>query len=537
MHYACTPRLLPSLNPQPSIPPTKFAPKDLLPPSESQPRTFQILYPLTTPLQLHPLCNSTLSHELISPLSSSQTPILVGVPMEALLFLLLTFFLPNAFCKNLSFPVGGRVAIPLPSLYQPDFVGRAFLISANNDAPPQFRAGLSIEAVQGGYSCSIVVLLGDVKVWASDHVAKFFPAGSCVLELTPTGDLQLKDSSGRIGWRSGTLGLGVQSLHLKKNTGNLILIDGRNQTKWQSFDYPSNTMLWGQRLNSSSQLTLFPINSSSFYSFEIEQDKLAAYLNWRGNKYSYWELKPRAGKRIAFIRLGSKALKAFNNNSAKIAQISAMKPETVRFLALGRKGNLGLYYYSASQGRFEASHRALEFCDLPLPCGPYGICSSTKSCSYLQVSGMEYRASFCGLSNSEVEMVELKRIVSVLRTSSPIANVSKEECLASCLEDCSCAAALYLNGHGDGSTEELCYQYGLVGGAREIEIGNLESNFWVKVAKKGSGHEEKSSDLLTKVLIVGGAVDVVALCVILGGFLYYFFKVRKRSVDSGTDNN
>lgn len=128
-------------------------------------------------------------------------------------FFLLFAFLPRVF-SALSFPVGGRVTIPVPSAYQPGFVGRAFVLAAGN-APPDFRAALSVEAIAGaGYSCSVVVLLGDVKVWASDHVAKFIPAGRCVLELTPDGDLQLMDRAGRIGWRSGTSGLGVKVISI-----------------------------------------------------------------------------------------------------------------------------------------------------------------------------------------------------------------------------------------------------------------------------------------------------------------------------------
>ncbi|RWV88204.1 hypothetical protein GW17_00049726 [Ensete ventricosum] len=270
-------------------------------------------------------------------------------------------------------------------------------------------------------------------------------------------------------------------------------------------------MLWGQRLDASSRLTSFPVNSSAFYSLEVHKDQLVAYLNWRGERYSYWALRPRAGRSIAYTRVGTTGLKVFDVNSWKIAQILAMKSGAVRFLALGSKGNLGLYYYSASHGRFQPSCRALEFCELPLPCGPYGICSSTNTCAYLQLSGMEYSTSFCGLASSEVEMVEVRRVVTVLRTSSSASNVSKEECLASCLEDCSCAAALHTNGHGVG-TGEWCSRYALVGGAREVEVKATESSYWIKVVKKGSARHETSSSLVTKVIIVGGVVDAVALC-------------------------
>lgn len=120
-------------------------------------------------------------------------------------------------CSALTFPTGRRVTVGFPSPFQPGFIGRAYVLTAGN-APPGLRAALSVEAVQGRYSCSMVVLLGGLKVWSSDHSARFTPAGSCILDLTVDGDLQIKDSTGRVGWRSGTPGVGVQvTCHLRRS--------------------------------------------------------------------------------------------------------------------------------------------------------------------------------------------------------------------------------------------------------------------------------------------------------------------------------
>lgn len=79
-----------------------------------------------------------------------------------------------------------------------------------NEITPTFKTALSVEAVNGKYSCSLEVFLGDVKVWNSGHYSKFYTSNICVLQLTQDGDLRLKGPKDRVGWRTGTSGQGVQ---------------------------------------------------------------------------------------------------------------------------------------------------------------------------------------------------------------------------------------------------------------------------------------------------------------------------------------
>jgi hypothetical protein len=72
---------------------------------------------------------------------------------------------------------------------------------------------------------------------------------------------------------------------------NLVQVDTLNRIKWQSFNFPTGLMLWGQRLNVASLLTSFSSNSNSFYSLEIHYNKIALYLNLSKWNYSYWEFK------------------------------------------------------------------------------------------------------------------------------------------------------------------------------------------------------------------------------------------------------
>ncbi|EOY04519.1 D-mannose binding lectin protein with Apple-like carbohydrate-binding domain isoform 3 [Theobroma cacao] len=59
--------------------------------------------------------------------------------------------------------VGHRISLAVPSEYSAGFIGRAFLMDANQ-LEPNFRVALSAEAIKGKYSCSLEVFLGDVKI-------------------------------------------------------------------------------------------------------------------------------------------------------------------------------------------------------------------------------------------------------------------------------------------------------------------------------------------------------------------------------------
>ncbi|KAE8663196.1 putative DNA binding protein [Hibiscus syriacus] len=219
--------------------------------------------------------------------------------------------------------VGHRVSIAVPLEYNDGFIGRAFLMDYTNQVEPSFRVALSAEN-KGRYSCSLEVFLGDVK-----------------------------GPKDRVGWFTGTSRQGVERLQILR-TGNLVLVDILNLIKGQSFNFPTDVMLWGQRLDVSTWLTSFPRNSTWFYTFEIGYDRVALYLNSGKSKYSYWEFKPSKNRNITFVELGSKGLELFNDNHKKN----------------------GAYRF------VEASFQALNStCDLPLACKPYGICTLSNACS------------------------------------------------------------------------------------------------------------------------------------------------------------
>ncbi|KAL5974718.1 hypothetical protein ACLOJK_031388 [Asimina triloba] len=456
-----------------------------------------------------------------------------------IVFFFLLFSLPMFHVLSDShISVGNQIIVSIPSRYDPTFHGKAFFMQ-NGELVPNFKAALSVDAVGGRYLCELAVFLGDVKVWNSGRFSRFYAAGSCILQLLETGLLQLSDSDGRVGWRIGAYGQGIKRLELKR-TGNLILMDSENHTKWQSFDFPTDIMLWHQRLYAPAGLTSFINNSTLFYSFEIQHKQIALYLYSNDRSYSYWEFKPSKNRSIAFAELGSNGLKLFNSKYHKVAQIPSKGEEPIRFAALSRSGSLGFYHYSPHAGKFEASFQVINStCDLPLPCGPCGICIPSNPSECMQAlrcpgsiqskCDKALSSGFCH-SRDATKMVEMQGISTVLRGMPLKVNVNKEECASLCEKDCTCLAVLFSN----KGNQQGCSLYELVGGVRQFQLGAGES-YLVKFPEETGGSCGSTFGIKKLLLVIGGVVDGVAIMLILGGLILYLVK-KKRQKDNRNEN-
>lgn len=331
----------------------------------------------------------------------------------------------------------------------------------------------------------------------------------------------------------------MQRLQILK-TGNLVLLDELNNIKWQSFNFPTDVMLRSQQLDIATRLTSSRTNSSLFYSFEIENNKVALYVNSGKLKYSYWEFQPSMNRSITYIKLSSKGLLFFDVKYKKIAQIPSQSIHPIKFLALKNEtGNFGLYYYSSEKSKFEASFQALNrTCDLPISCKPYGICTFSNTCSCIQLFTNDDRkgsssdcnegfsGGFCG--GIEAEMLEIDNVNSVLKGVTEIINVSRGTCSDLCLQDCKCAAALYIRNASAAAAE--CYLYRLVLGLKQVDEGTGFS-YMVKVPK-GSGRYDEKHNVKRWIFVVVGVFDGFIILILVGGFGYWLIKRRSHSLNS-----
>ena len=114
------------------------------------------------------------------------------------------------------------------------------------------------------------------------------PVGeNATLTFGTDGNLFLAHADGRVAWQTGTAGKGVVGLKLLSN-GNLVLHDKKGEFVWQSFDYPTDTLLVGQSLKVGGVTKLVSRaseaeNSDGKYSLVMEPKRLAMY--YKGTNY------------------------------------------------------------------------------------------------------------------------------------------------------------------------------------------------------------------------------------------------------------
>ncbi|CAH9103175.1 unnamed protein product [Cuscuta europaea] len=336
-----------------------------------------------------------------------------------------------------------------------------------------------------------------------------------------------------------------------RRSGNLVLMDSKNTIKWQSFNFPTNTILWGQRLSPMTRLTAFPISNSSpsfYYSLEIHDDKLALYLNSGNWKYSYWEYRPSDNRNITYACLTSQGLEIYNGLNWRITQITSKTPqEPPKFLALAdATGNLGLYYYSPQKQVFEVSYEAINnTCYLPFACNKsYGICTSSGECSCIRLVKRGLSGLYCcneemlaggSCDKSRLGMIELHGITTVLSSSSKKVNLTKAACADLCLNNCTCVAAMY----GDNVNREgECYFYGLVRGVKQMgDVRERKMSYMVKVPKDVIDDcHGKGCPIKTWVLVVVGVVDGLVILILSVGIGYCVVQRRKNNIHNAENN-
>ncbi|XP_076905032.1 G-type lectin S-receptor-like serine/threonine-protein kinase SD2-5 [Bidens hawaiensis] len=133
-------------------------------------------------------------------------------------------------------------------------------------------------------------------VWSANR--DYPVSDGAILNFTATGELVLQDADGSTVWTTNTTGRSIAGLNLTDD-GNLVLFDDNSSVVWQSFDYPTDCLVLGQRLYQGQQL--IPSVSSTnwtaqkgLFSLQVTNKGLFAYVG-SNPPQAYYSL-PVSGK-------------------------------------------------------------------------------------------------------------------------------------------------------------------------------------------------------------------------------------------------
>ncbi|KAL9247129.1 hypothetical protein vseg_020594 [Gypsophila vaccaria] len=307
------------------------------------------------------------------------------------------------------------------------------------------------------------------------------------MSLRKNGALVLTDFDGSTAWMSNTTSVAVDRAELL-DSGNFVIIDDNGKIVWQSFDYPTDTLLPTQHMTNQKKLNSNkgPKNfGAGDFCFFFDSDNVLKML-YDGPEITsiYWP-NPAPGvsvfdygrtnynsTRIAFLD------KTGRFNSSDQMQFTAVDVGVgiKRRLTMDYDGNLRAYSLNDSSGMWLITWQAISTqCDVHGLCGRNGICTYTPqprcSCppNYEQTDPTNWSkgckpkfkrgcfdSHFVELSHTDYYGFDLNYSQSV----------SFQACKQLCLDDCRCQAFSYrLLGQG------LCFtKSALFNGFRSVDF-------------------------------------------------------------------
>ena len=420
---------------------------------------------------------------------------------------------------------------------------------------------------------------------------------NAVLNFDTAGNLILNDGRATI-WASNTSKTGVESAVMSES-GNFILYNRDHQPMWQSFSYPSDTLLPSQPLNVSMELTSSKNSPhhGGYYTLKMLQEPTSLRLALTYNlpelasvsNYSYWDgpdISNATGNVVAILdQNGSFGVvygpgsyngavyvhKNDQDNTGLLpnynASGSGFGSSSLRRLVLEDHGNLRLYRWedvNGSTGWVAEWAAVSDPCDIAGICGN-GICvldktKTNSSCSCLPGTLRAgphddrcYENSTltgkCGENHenltSEFKITTIQQSnyhfseESVIANYSDVAMVSK--CGDACLADCECVASIY------GLNDEKPYCWVL----RSLDFGGFQdpsSTLFVKVQAnqsgltrsqgQGGGHSGPGGDRSAheKAVVIPIVLGMGVLIGLLSFLLYYNVR-RKRSLTRAMESS
>uniref|UniRef100_J3L2Q8 Receptor-like serine/threonine-protein kinase n=1 Tax=Oryza brachyantha TaxID=4533 RepID=J3L2Q8_ORYBR len=253
---------------------------------------------------------------------------------------------------------------------------RAFLVSPDGT----FACGF-VQVGDNAFSFSVwfTAAKSSAVVWTANRDSPVNGRGSRI-SFRHDGELALADTNGTTVWASRTGGGGRGLTVSLRDTGNLVVVDpSTGRAVWQSFDWPTDTLLPSQRFNKQTKLV------AGYYSLYFDNDNVLRML-YDGPEISsiYWPLPDLRvfgndrtsynSSRIAILDDAG----VFRSSDRLQALASDMGVGVRRRLTIEQDGNLRMYSLNASTGGWTVTWSALK-----QPCQAHGLCGKNGICEYL----------------------------------------------------------------------------------------------------------------------------------------------------------
>ncbi|CAN6164975.1 unnamed protein product [Urochloa humidicola] len=288
------------------------------------------------------------------------------------------------------------------------------------------------------------------------------------LSFRKDGSLALLDYNGTAVWSTNTAGTRSDRAMLL-DSGNLVVVDPKDQNLWKSFDSPTDTLLplqamtWNSTLVSASARGLL---SSGLYTFYFDSTNVLSLIYngpqvssvyWPNPYYKSWA-NGRTYNSSQYGILDQKGL--FVASDSFRFEASDLDQEVMRRLTLDYDGNLRLYSLNATSGKWSISWMAfIRLCDIHGLCGVNSRCTyktELESCSCLEgfemIEPSDWSKGCRSKTNSTlIQDVSFRKIPGTDIWGYDVGyaeGVPLSECRRMCLANRNCLAFGYCEGEG-----------------------------------------------------------------------------------------
>ncbi|XP_030940027.1 G-type lectin S-receptor-like serine/threonine-protein kinase At5g35370 [Quercus lobata] len=334
----------------------------------------------------------------------------------------------------------------------------AFLRSQNGT----FKATIDAMPPSSKYYFSIVHSATNIIIWSANRNRPM--SSSDQLSLTVNG-LTVTTQTGQSLWSTPQFNCDISAMQLSE-TGNLVLVDAGNNTLWESFDHPTDTIVMGRRIPIGKSLqSAVSYDDMSVGDYRLEVTDRDMVLQW--NKMNYWKLSmdPEAvrnsNKAVSLMVMNGTGLYLLASDNSTVVQVALNGSSSFRRDKLGAYGRFSIVRPRSSDKWESEVAGPFEDCDLPLYCNfglcrrnPLdGICSCLPEFSYqtngdcMPVNGLLSLPSACTAARNDSQ---LNSSVSYLKFGPGMDyfannfrepdknNVTLSVCQDLCSQSCSC---------------------------------------------------------------------------------------------------
>ena len=467
--------------------------------------------------------------------------------MASTLAVFFLFFIPFAAVESQTIP---SHRIPLGSFLSPS-------IPPSSWFSPSYLFAFGFYSERNGFAVGIWLVgkPNDTVVWTANRDHPLVSSNS-TLEFTTDGRLILHTDQGieqSIAETNGELAVSAAML----DSGNFVLYDKSSSSIWESFSFPTDTILGGQTLACDSLVSSVSSSDHSSGHFLISMRRNGNLVAYPVNSSldsidAYWASNTDGGIKLTLNVNGLLYLGSATSNVLTLVNGSHLaENNTIIYRAtLDDDGIFRLYSHSFEGNR---SPRALKKWSLLQDhCQVHGFCGFSSYCSrngteadcycypgFVFVDNSNkflgcyrnFREDPCRSENGWVMSYNMTTLENVIwgDHSYFFASMEKEDCQKSCAQDCNCAAALFLN--GTCRKHKLPLRYGT------RDLSNLSTSF-VKIGATIQHHipnspvgpsvvTDNKRGLISILALSLGSIACLCFVIAISSFFIYKRRVHR----------